>query len=229
MELTFDLHVHTSCSDGFLSPEKTVTLAMRKGLSGIAITDHNTIKGSIQARNFVENNNIGNFKVIVGSEISTTKGHIIGLFLKNEVTSRNFNSVLEEIREQEGVVVAAHPVRIPLLNWIRKKSYQKLNHEDLKQIDFIESWNSQNKKKANALAKSLALQHLKPILVGSDAHFAWELGNARVKIQAKDMTDEEIKISLLQQRYYIDKSLDASLFSYYLGAVINKYICRKTY
>ena len=229
MELLFDLHVHTSCSDGFLSPEQIVVLAQRKGLSGLAIIDHNTIKGAIQAKNFIENNRIEKFKVIVGAEISTTKGHIIGLFLKEDINSRDFRTVVEEIKKQGGIVVAAHPVRIPLFNRIRKKPFIKLTPEDFKFLDFIEVWNSQNKKLANALAKSLASQHQKPVLVGSDAHFSWEVGRAKVMIHAKDMTDEAIKFSLLQQRYRIDEPLGTSLFSYYLNAVINKYIRRRTY
>lgn len=229
MKLSFDLHVHTSCSDGFLSPEQIVLLAQRRGLSGLAITDHNTIKGAIQAKNFIENNRIENFKVIVGAEISTTKGHIIGLFLKAEINSRDFRTVVEEIKKQGGIVVAAHSVRIPLFNRIRKKPLLKLSPEDFELIDFIEIWNSQNKKLANVIAKSLSLQYQKPALVGSDAHFSWELGNAKVMIYIKDMTDEAIKSSLLQQRYCIVEPLGTSLFSYYLNAVINKYIRRRAY
>ena len=229
MELLFDLHVHTSCSDGVLSPEQIVVLAQRKGLSGLAITDHNTIKGAIQAKNFIENNRIENFQVLVGAEISTAKGHITGLFLKEEINSRDFRTVVEEIKKQGGIVVAAHPVRIPLFNRIRKKSLLKLSPEDFEVIDFIEIWNSHNKKLANVIAKSLSSQHQKPVLVGSDTHFSWELGNAKVRIYAKDMTDEAIKNSLLQQRYCIDEPLDTSRFSYYLNAIINKYVRRRTY
>jgi predicted metal-dependent phosphoesterase TrpH len=229
MELSFDLHVHTTCSDGFLSPEQIVVLAQRKGLSGLAITDHNTINGAIHAKNFIENNGIKNFKVIVGAEISTTKGHIIGLFLKEEINSRDFRTVVEEIKEQGGIVVAAHPVRIPLFNQIRKNPILRLSPGDFKFIDFIEVWNSQNKKLANALAKSLSSQHQKPYLVGSDAHFSWELGRAKVMINTEDTTDEAIKFSLLQQKYCLDEPLGTSLFSYYLNAVINKYIRRRAY
>lgn len=229
MELLFDLHVHTSFSDGFLSPEQIVVLAQRKGLSGLAITDHNTIKGAIQAKNFIKNNRIENFKVLVGAEISTTKGHIIGLFLKEDINSRDFRTVVEEIKKQGGIVVAAHPVRIPLFNRIRKKPLIKLPPEYFKFLDFIEVWNSQNRKLANALANSLALQHKKPALVGSDAHFSWELGRAKIRVHVNDITNEAIKASLLQQRYSIEKPLGSSMFSYYLNAVINKYVRRRTY
>jgi len=43
--LIFDLHIHTNCSDGLLSPEQVVDLALIKGLDGIAITDHDTVSG----------------------------------------------------------------------------------------------------------------------------------------------------------------------------------------
>ena len=43
--MIFDLHVHTTYSDGLLSPKEVVDLARRKGLNGIAITDHDTVEG----------------------------------------------------------------------------------------------------------------------------------------------------------------------------------------
>jgi predicted metal-dependent phosphoesterase TrpH len=51
--MKYDLHTHSKYSaDGFLEPEKIVETAMRKGLSGIAITDHNTINGALKAKRY---------------------------------------------------------------------------------------------------------------------------------------------------------------------------------
>ena len=104
--MKYDLHTHTKySSDGILEPEKIVEIARRKGLSGIAITDHNTIKGSLKAKKYETDD----FQVICGSEISTERGEVIGLFLSDEIQSESFLDVVDEIKEQDGVVVLPHP------------------------------------------------------------------------------------------------------------------------
>ncbi len=80
-----DMHVHTNASDGVLSPEKVIRRAMRNGLSGIAITDHDTVTGALS----VDLLNIpNNFTVIKGIEFSTIQNnkeiHILGYYLDIE-------------------------------------------------------------------------------------------------------------------------------------------------
>ncbi|MFC1717378.1 PHP domain-containing protein [Candidatus Poribacteria bacterium] len=229
MELLFDLHVHTNFSDGFLSPQGVVSVARKKGLSGLAITDHNTIAGAVRAKRFVENNKIKDFTVIVGAEISTQKGHITGLFLQDEIRSRDFHTVVEEIKRQEGLVVAAHPLRIPLLNRFRKKPTMKLSRDDLRLVDFIEVWNCRSKRKANVIANELAQQHQKPALIGSDAHFPSELGRARVIVRTSDVTDEALRSVLLQRKYNVSLHAKSSLPWYYLSAILKRCGYKQTY
>ncbi len=81
--MKFDLHLHTTYSDGRLSPTEIVDLAFKKGLSGIAITDHDTIAGVEEA--IKQSKNYNNFKVIPGIEFSTIyeneEVHILGYFI----------------------------------------------------------------------------------------------------------------------------------------------------
>ena len=92
--MKYDLHIHSKySSDGVLDPEKIVKIAAKRGLNGVAITDHNTIIGGLKAKNYETED----FKVIVGSEISTERGEIIGLFLKEEIKPGNVQEV--SIRE----------------------------------------------------------------------------------------------------------------------------------
>src|SRR5579884_1296558 len=77
-----DLHIHTNQSDGRMSPEQVVDFAVRTGfLSAIAVTDHDQIEPAIQARNYSWSQGY-DLEVVIGSEISTLEGHLIGLFLK---------------------------------------------------------------------------------------------------------------------------------------------------
>lgn len=95
--MKFDLHVHTNHSDGRLSPAKMVDLAAKKGLSGIAITDHDTITGISEA--IKQSLQYENFKIIPGIELSCIykdeEVHILGYFIdyKNPVIRKVTNNL----------------------------------------------------------------------------------------------------------------------------------------
>lgn len=78
-----DLHTHSCCSDGSCTPEEIIGLALQKGLSAVALTDHNTIDGLPAFLQAAAGKNI---LAIPGVEISTGYGdkelHIVGLFVQ---------------------------------------------------------------------------------------------------------------------------------------------------
>ena len=77
--LTLDLHVHTNYShDGTDSVERITESAIAKKLDGIAISDHDTMEGSYAARKYVADNNL-DLIIILGIEVTTSKGHLIVL------------------------------------------------------------------------------------------------------------------------------------------------------
>lgn len=82
----FDLHTHTNCSDGLLTPKELVQKSSALGLSGIAITDHDSVDGIREA--IIESRTIKNFKVIPGIELSCIEDdeeiHILGYFIDHE-------------------------------------------------------------------------------------------------------------------------------------------------
>ncbi len=105
-----DLHLHTHFSDGIHSPRDMVSEAARVGLNVIAITDHDMIEGALQAQSY-SNSQIGwGVDVVVGEEISSLNGHIIGLFLKDLIPPRlTARRTVELIHAQGGLAVLAHP------------------------------------------------------------------------------------------------------------------------
>ncbi|MFX1523593.1 MAG: PHP domain-containing protein [Promethearchaeota archaeon] len=66
-EFLFDFHVHTTMSDGWISPEERVRWYIEQGIDGAAFTDHDNIRGALIARNYVERNNL-DFVVWIGAE-----------------------------------------------------------------------------------------------------------------------------------------------------------------
>ena len=170
--MKYDLHIHSKySSDGILDPEKIVKIATRRGLSGIAITDHNTIKGGLEAKKY-ENEDL---TVIVSSEISTERGEIIGLFLEEEVKSKDVQDVISEIKEQNGIIIIPHP-----FDELRHSAFHPAE-EDAKFIDCIEGFNSRCVfQKYNKKAVEFAMKHRLATTAGSDAHFANEIGTAGI-------------------------------------------------
>lgn len=99
----FDLHTHTTASDGTLKPKELVALAKNKGLEGIAITDHDTTLGIEEA---LEAGNALNITVLPGIEISTTfrdeEVHILGYLLdwQNIALQKKLTDLREERKER---------------------------------------------------------------------------------------------------------------------------------
>jgi predicted metal-dependent phosphoesterase TrpH len=181
----YDLHTHTKYSaDGTLEPSVLVKIAIKQGLDGIAVTDHNTIRGGLCAKEY----ETPDFHVIVGSEISTERGEIIGLFLSEEIITHDFREVISEIRNQNGIVILPHP-------------FDNLRHSalfpgdsDACLIDAVEGFNSRCLlQRDNETARVYANRCHVSMTAGSDAHFRNEIGNAGV------ITHDENLMSAIRQ------------------------------
>lgn len=168
--LKIDFHTHTYHSfDSLMKPKKILKIAKERGLDGIVICDHNTIKGGIEAKNINKNKH---FMVIVGAEIATSAGDITGIFLTKEIESRNVNDVIKEIKQQGGKVILNHPYVAHDLSKI-----------DLSQIDFIEGYNARLDKETNQKAINLARDNNIPFLSGSDSHLYREIANCKTIVK----------------------------------------------
>jgi predicted metal-dependent phosphoesterase TrpH len=200
-DLKFDLHVHSKYSyDSFLSPEKIIKVAKKKRLDGIAITDHNTIKGGVEVSKINEDKD---FQVIVGSEIKTEYGDIVGLFLDEEIRTRRFEGVIEEIKSQWGLSVLAHPYR-------QYKFPEKL----INRVDLVEGFNARSRKGDNERACELVKKYKKPMTAGSDAHLSFEIGRGRTIVNSKikeALKSGETKIEGEESNYYLVHGLSVTM------------------
>ena len=104
-----DLHMHTTCSDGWPTPHELVDHAARRArLDVIAVTDHDTIEGALRAREYAAKRT--RFQVIVGEEVSSRDGHIVALFLERRVRpGMSAAATVHAIHDQGGLAIAAHP------------------------------------------------------------------------------------------------------------------------
>ncbi len=121
-----DLHLHTTCSDGSLTPEQLVDKVKTIGIKVIAVTDHDEICGCKEAVDYGKKNNV---TVIPGVELSidyALKGknhlHLLGLFIdtKNDA----LNTALEQLRS------ARHRRAKKIIDKLRQIGYN-LNYQEL--------------------------------------------------------------------------------------------------
>lgn len=97
--MKFDLHVHTNYSDGKFAPNEVIDLAIKRDLTGIAITDHDTVLGINEAIEYSEK--YENFKVIPGIELGCIykheEVHILGYFI--DYTSEKLLKITKDLRK----------------------------------------------------------------------------------------------------------------------------------
>lgn len=172
--MKIDLHVHSKYSgDCKMEPEDILKTAEHAGLDGIAITDHDTIKGGLEASKIKSD-----VEVTVGAEIRTNRGEVIGYFLNEEIEKRELFEVIDAIHDQGGIACIPHPFDLLRIYNLKPKS------DVLKAVDCIEVLNSRCVVDAfNKKAKELAREHGLGMTAGSDAHTLPEIGSSGVIVE----------------------------------------------
>ncbi len=178
MKSKADLHIHTYYSDGLDSPEQVVRAAAIKGLAVIAICDHNRIKGAQKAQEFTQSHTYIGVEVIVGEEITTLNGHILGLFLKERIKpGLSAEETIDKIHAQGGLAIVPHPFHFYIGkkrgNVSAGKLMDKLNIDGIEVIcnSSIASWWANMK----AALKNASSMHT--AMGSSDAHDAHFIGH----------------------------------------------------
>lgn len=112
-----DVHIHSNYSDGQPTIEEILEyVETRTNLDVIAITDHDTIEGALYAKELMKKKKY-RFELIVGEEVSSLEGHIVGLFLNKKI-ERDLpaHETIKQIHEQGGIAIAAHPFYTTRMN-----------------------------------------------------------------------------------------------------------------
>ena len=105
-----DLHLHTLASDGTAGVADMLRAAQAAGLDVVAITDHERIDAAVAGRAMAEDLGLA-LEVIVGEEVTTRAGHVLGLFLERRVRPlRSLRDTIAEIHDQGGLAIPAHPL-----------------------------------------------------------------------------------------------------------------------
>ncbi len=188
-----DFHVHSSIGDGINSPFEIVDyVEHHTDLNVIAITDHDQIKGGIIAREYALKKNY-EINVIIGEEVSTLSGHLIGLFIKKRI--KRYTKLIDTIKDihgQGGICIIPHP-----LSWLTtslgEKAIKKIleNKDDDVYFDAVELMGPSIAAKVtegNARVLNEILWHL-PKVAASDAHSLNGIGTCYTIFEGKTEND----------------------------------------
>ncbi len=181
--VAFELHCHSIYSKGkrirwesFTRPREIVRMARKRGLAGIALTDHNTTKGWSEARDEAKRCGI---LFIPGIEVSTQSGHIIGLGVSEHVPEgQPLDVTIDAIRAQGGIVIAPHPFDI----------YNNGVKHAIVKVDVVESFNALAIDRFSNIFCDWYARRLGLVTVGgSDAHSLDMIGLATNLVPADDI------------------------------------------
>jgi predicted metal-dependent phosphoesterase TrpH len=189
-----DLHSHTSASfDSLASPRAVVRAAASRGLTHLAITDHDRIDGALAAREMATREALP-LTVLVGQEIRTRQGDLIGVFLERPIRSGlDAVEAIEDVRAQGGLVGIPHPFdrfRSSLLGTGEVDELAPL-------VDWVETHNARIMVgNGNQRAAEWALEHELPGVAVSDAHSVLEIGVAYVALDGDPSTADGLRDAL---------------------------------
>jgi predicted metal-dependent phosphoesterase TrpH len=182
MQVKADLHVHTTySSDSVITPKQLVFYARKRGLTAVAVTDHNKVEG---ARKIAQQTD---FLIIPGTEVSSIHGHIVGLNV-NQLIPRGLSAdeTVDRIHEAGGIAIACHPFAL------MKGSVGKYVSGKFNAVEAINASSFPFNRatiKAHQLAERLKL----PKVAGTDAHYGPVIGQAYTVIDSEANVESIIK------------------------------------
>jgi predicted metal-dependent phosphoesterase TrpH len=191
-----DLHCHTNASfDSLADPLKVVLAARARGITHLAITDHDRLDGARRARDAA----LPGITVIVGEEVKTAQGDLICLFLEEPIPpGLSAAETIERARAQGGLVGIPHP-------FDRYRGSVGKSEDEIRAlaglVDWVEAFNARvvfrdGNERAAELARTAGI----PGVAVSDAHSILEVGVAATRLEGDPSTPAGLRAALASAR-----------------------------
>jgi len=190
--IKLDLHIHSQYSeDATGSPKEIIKLLQKKGLHGMAITDHNSIKGSLEALKLKPKD----FVIVPGVEISTADGHLLALGIKENITGNlPVEETVEKILDKGGIPIVPHLFR--KMSGIKREKLETI----YKKIPAIEVFNGCSLPRTNMKTAKIAREFNLGGMGGSDAHDPLYVGYGYTITESTDMNINSILSELNKKK-----------------------------
>jgi len=182
--LKLDLHLHSHYSDDATgSPKELIKILQKKGFQGMALTDHNTIKGGLKALQIKPKD----FIVIPSVEISTKDGHMIALNVRENIPKHlSVEQTVEKILDAVGIPIVPHLFRN--MSGIKKEN---LKHVQTK-ISALEVFNSCSLPQTNLKIAKIAEKNGFGGTGGSDSHDPIYAGYGYTTVDTTDISIDSV-------------------------------------
>jgi predicted metal-dependent phosphoesterase TrpH len=191
-----ELHCHTEFStDGLITFEGLVRTSRERGIDAVCITDHDTVEGASEFQKRARRTG-ESLHIIIGEERTLEdKSHVIGLFLKEHISSTSLADAIEEIHAQGGLVLVPHPFRKKdgLLRHVEQASAA-----DVRGIDAFELFNAKGSFADNQRSRSLLDLPL-GVFGGSDAHYESDIGQCVCELPLRGSVEESLRAMLRRE------------------------------
>ncbi len=183
MTLTVEFHCHTYASkDSLVRPADLIRAARKKGLDRLVVTDHNSIRGALEAQALDPQ------LIVVGEEVMTTRGELLAAYVTEEIPAGlSPREALRRLKAQGAFISVSHP-----FDTHRQGGWKEADLLDiLPEVDAIEVFNSRcMNPRFNRQARMFAEKHNLPGTVGSDAHGICEVGQSLLLLDSFEGADE---------------------------------------
>jgi len=179
--MKIDLHCHTEASADCITPLELIPhRCLEQGIRIQAITDHDEVRGAQRLQQMVEEDPDLELAVIVGEEITTSMGEIIGLYLQERIEpGLSPQETVRQIHAQGGLVLLPHGFD-PLKRFRLKPAARE---EIAAEIDIVETYNARiSRMRWNDAATEWAKAGDLPMSAGSDAHLLNDIGAAWLEV-----------------------------------------------
>jgi predicted metal-dependent phosphoesterase TrpH len=187
-----DFHIHTRFSrDSILSEGKFILTALERGLTHVAVTNHNNVEGAVAVRDKVAELGLTDqLTVMLGEEVSTADGEVVGVFLQRTIPrGLSADETADAIHEQGGLVSIPHPYDPFRKSHIREEPLIALLEAG--KVDMIEVFNSRvTLHRHNHEAAVLAAHYQVPGIACSDSHSAFEIAMSFNALPVFETADE---------------------------------------
>ncbi len=206
-----DLHIHTVYSwDGTCAVKAVLKQAAHIAhLDVLAITDHDEIRGALEAVELAPQYGI---EVIPGSEVSTADGHLLALFVREKIPAGlSLQETVLRVGEQGGLCVVPHPEARGAPSVKRQVLQEALRNSNVRQVlRGIETFNAGLVyQETNARAELMAQQLPLAKTGSSDAHLIWQIGQGATLFQGNTASDLREAILHCQTTPWISRETKA--------------------